>query len=166
MSRVTYCPDCPSASNFIESGFSPDFEVLKKLNGDAFNEYRKAETIGRALEETLGSLMEVYNECSVDNWDGYGALPVSVDVLLEAKRLIDLLPSNMTFPMPSVTAEPNGEIALEWYKGNRLIFVVSVTDHNEIIYAGLFGTNKIHGIEYFGSSLPHVIVSNLKRLYY
>ncbi|HDH53274.1 MAG TPA: hypothetical protein ENH24_02190 [Nitrospirae bacterium] len=41
-----------------------------------------------------------------------------------------------------------------------------LSGNNEIIYAGLYGTNKTHGIEYFGNSLPSAIISNLKRLYW
>jgi len=91
--------------------------------------------------------------------------PVSEKMMSEAMRLVKLLPSNLNFPLPSITAEPGGEIALEWYKDNNHIFVVSVTGHNELIYAGLFGASKTHGIEYFESSLPAEIISNLKRLY-
>jgi hypothetical protein len=165
MSTATYCPNCPSVSNFLDFGFSPDFEGLKTFCDKVIGDFRRTETFSRPIEETIAALMEVFKECSVEDWDGTGALPVSEDAVLDAAKLIYLLPSNMTFPMPSITAEPNGEIALEWYRGNRSIFVVSVSGKSEIIYAGLYGTNKTHGIEYFGSSLPPAIISNLKRLY-
>ncbi len=67
--------------------------------------------------------------------------------------------------MPEVVPEPGGEIGLEWYRRKRLVFTVSVSGSNEIIYTGLFGTNRIHGTEYFGDLLPSVILENLKRLY-
>lgn len=165
MSTAAYCPNCPGVSNLWDFGFGSDFEVLKKYRDKIIGDFRKAETFSRPIEETLDALIEVYKECSVDDWDGMGALPVSKDALSDAVKLIYLLPSNMTFPMPTITAVPNGEIALEWYRGSRAIFVVSVSGNSEIIYAGLYGTNKTHGIEYFGNSLPPVIISNLKRLY-
>lgn len=165
MSTAAYCPNCPGVSNFWDFGFSSEFEILKKYRNDIVEEFRKTETFSRPLEETINSLTEVYKECSVEDWDGMGALPVSKDALSDAVKLIYLLPSNMTFPMPAITAQPNGEIALEWYRGSRAIFVVSLSGNSEIIYAGLYGPNKKHGIEYFGNSLPPEIISNLKRLY-
>lgn len=165
MSTATYCPNCPSVSDFWDFGFGPDFEVLKKYRDKVIKDFRKTETFSRPIEETIDALKEVYNECSIEDWDGFSALPVSEDAVSDAAKLIYLLPSNMTFPMPTITADPNGEIALEWYRGSRSIFVVSVSGNSEIVYAGLYGTNKTHGIEYFGSSLPSVIISNLKRLF-
>lgn len=166
MSTAAYCPNCPGVSNLWDFAFSPDFEDrLKKYRDEIVGNFRKAETFSRPIEETLDALIEVYTECSVEDWDGMGALPVSKGALSDAVKLIYLLPSNMTFPMPTITAMPNGEIALEWYRGSRAIFVVSVSGNSEIIYAGLYGPNKKHGIEYFGSSLPPEIISNLRRLY-
>ena len=165
MSTATYCSNCPSMSNSPDFGFSEDHEILRRCRNDVIEDFRRAQTFGRPIEELIGSLMEVYRECSVEDWDGMGALPVSEGSVLEAAKLIYLLPSNMIFPMPTITAQPNGEIALEWYRDRRSIFVVSVSGNNEIIYAGLYGTNKTHGIEYFGNSLPTAIISNLKRLY-
>jgi hypothetical protein len=132
-------------------------------------EYSKKEiwkttvTIGRPIEEAVESLLELYKECSQPNWDGYGANPVSKDSVFEALKFIDLIPSS--FPMPQVIAEPSGEIGLEWFKDKRLIFAISFSGKNMISYAGIFGSNKIHGTEYFGDTIPPVIIENLRRLY-
>ncbi len=82
----------------------------------------------------------------------------------QAKRLLESLPLTF-FPIPEVIPEPNGEIGLEWYREKRNVFVASVSGRNEIVYAGLLGVNKLHGTEYFGDSLPSIILENLKRLY-
>jgi len=67
--------------------------------------------------------------------------------------------------MPEVVPEPSGEIGLEWSKGKDKVFVVSLSGKNEIVYAGLFGINKVHGVEYFGDAVPSTILENLRRLY-
>jgi hypothetical protein len=162
MSTAIPCINCPSISNFPSIGFGPDFEGLKRYYDKIISEFRKAETLGR-LDEVLQSLDELCKECSEEGWDGYDALPIDGDVCDEAKRLIRSLPINL--PMPEINPEPDGGIGLEWSKGKRLVFAVSVKRKNEIVYAGLFGMNKTHGTEYFGDSLPSTIVENLKRLY-
>jgi hypothetical protein len=91
-------------------------------------------------------------------------LPITKYAYIEAKRLIESLPLT-SFPIPEVVPEPSGEIGLEWYREERQVFVASVSGRNEIVYAGLLGVNKSHGTEYFGDSLPSIILGNLKRLY-
>nr|MBC8413194.1 hypothetical protein [bacterium] len=69
-----------------------------------------------------------------------------------------------SIPVPEIIPEPGGEIGLEWSRGTRQVFIASFAGNNEIIYAGLFGTNKTHGTEYFGDSIPSKIMDNLKIL--
>lgn len=153
--------DCTSISASSSIGFGPVFNTLKQFYDEAISEWRKAETLGR-LSEFLYSIDELCRECSIDGWDGYDSLPITGDACEEAKRFVKSLPAN--FPMPEIVPEPNGGIGLEWSKGNRLIFVASVSGKNEIIYAGLYGINKSHGTEYFSDTLPLAIIENLKRL--
>ena len=116
------------------------------------------------ITETLQSFNEVSEECSEEGWDGYDALPITEEAYFATIKLIKSLHVTV-FPMPEVVPESNGEIGLEWYRRKRLVFTVSVSGNNEIVYAGLFGTNSVHGTGYFGDLLPSVILENLKRLY-
>jgi hypothetical protein len=164
MSTATLHTDYVSIWNFPSIGFGPEAKALKRFyEEDIVSELKKTETLGH-LDEALQSLNEVFKECSGEGWDGYDAFPITEDAYVEAIKLIKSLPIT-SFPMPEVTSEPNGGIGLEWYRDNRLVFITSVCGKNEIVYAGMFGANKTHGIEYFGDSLPLVILENLKRLY-
>lgn len=164
MSTVTLRTDCFSIWNFSSIGFGPEVKALKRYyEEDIVSELKKAETL-RCQDEVLQSLNEVFVECSTEGWDGYDAIPIAGDVYFESKRLIESLPLT-PFPMPEVVPEPSGEIGLEWYRRKRLVFTVSVSGSNEIVYAGLFGTNKSHGTEHFNESLPSAIIENLRRLY-
>lgn len=165
MSTAIPCTDCTSISNFPGVGFGTDFLRLKEYYHREVNKLRKAETLGR-LDEVFQSLDEVFEECTEEGWDGYDARPITEETYFEARRLIESLPLTSSIPMPEIIPEPSGEIGMEWSKGNRLVFVASVSGKNEIVYAGLFGTNKTHGTEYFGESLPSPIIENLKRLYF
>ena len=163
MSTAIPCDDFISISNSPSIGFGDEVEKLKEYFKGIVNEFRNTETLGRS-DEVLQSLDEVFDECSEEGWDGYDALPITKYAYIEAKRLIESLPLT-TFPIPEVVPEPSGEIGLEWYREERQVFVASVSGRNEIVYAGLLGVNKLHGTEYFGDSLPSVILDNLKRLY-
>ena len=103
------------------------------------------------------------DEASSDNWDGYGANVYNKDSLTEAIRFIDMLPT--TIPLPEVSTDPDGEISFEWYNKPTWIFSISFSSSKELIYAGKFGQNKIHGVEYFGNEIPKRFVTNLFRVY-
>lgn len=164
MSVAVQCIDCPNFYGVPSGiGFSDDSKNLAKNIKKQIQDIYESLTIGRPLEETVESLMEIYKECSQANWDGYSANPLSENSVLEALKFIDLIPSY--FPMPQVIAEPSGEIGLEWFEDKRLIFVISFSGKNMISYAGIFGSNKTHGTEYFGDTVPPVIIDNLRRLY-
>jgi hypothetical protein len=120
-------------------------------------------TFGRLLDETLISLLEVYKECSNEDWDGYGATAITEDAYKEARKIINLLPSSIK--MPEIIAEPAGEIGFEWRKGKGNVFIISVGGKHRINYAGIFGGNKTHGSEYFEETIPSIIIERLSRLY-
>jgi hypothetical protein len=60
------------------------------------------------LIEGLGKLQE--------NWDGYGALPVTHESCVFAQGLVAIAPAMM--PNPEVTPTSNGTIGLEWESRN------------------------------------------------
>ena len=165
MSSAITCTDCTSISFLPGKGFGPDFGDLKKIYKEkVIDRLRETETIGRSLEKTRRLLQEVFQECSDKNWDGYNALPVTEDAYYEADKLLEMLPSSI--PMPDeITPEPDGCISLEWYKGKRMLFSISLSGNYEIVYAGLFGPDKDNGTAYFGVSLPKKIVEKIQVLY-
>ncbi len=116
------------------------------------------------LDQAFQDLEEIYDECSIENWDGYGARAITQETYFEASKLLELIPTS--YPMPDICPEPNGGIGLEWYKERGYSLIVSVSGRNIIIYAGLFGeNNEAHGTEHFTNSMPQVILNFLKRLF-
>ncbi len=163
MSTTTFCPTCPPIL-ISPVGFSDDAMRLAKFLELGYSEIRQSETFGRQ-NKILEELDNVFEKCSVPGWDGYDAQPISLEAYSEATKLIRSLPLVSFIPSPDIVPEPSGEIALEWYKSNRQVFVASVKGKGEIEYAGLFGFNKTNGIEYFNDILPATILENLRRLY-
>jgi len=112
------------------------------------------------LERALEAACE---EASEDNWDGDGAKAVTMTTRDRAEAFLDALPAG--FPEPLIAAEPDGEIAFEWYAGPRRVFSVSVGEGYSIAFAGIFGGLKVHGSEYFLDELPESVIMNVRRLY-
>jgi hypothetical protein len=165
MSAAIQCLNCPSFSVVPSSaGFGSDSIDLFKSLIKGIGHIWEPVNLGGPLEDALRSLIELYLERSKANWDGYNAFPITEDAVFDAWKLIKLLP--LSIPMPEILAEPNGEIGLEWYKERRLVFVVSVSGKRTLTYAGLFGSNTIHGVENLVESLPPVVVDSLRRLFY
>lgn len=141
-------------------GMSTDFGIIQKIFDEISANFQKPVSSG-SLTETLNN---IYEECSVEDWDGYAAMPVSKAAFFEADKITKLLPS--TIQRPEILAEPTGEIGFEWYKGKGFAFAFSVSGKNTITYAGIIGASKIHGSEYFsGDSLPRIILETINRLY-
>jgi hypothetical protein len=161
MTTPIACTYCSSITNYI--GFGPDSKKVEKIFHD-MDRGNTTQTLG-SRRELLNNLDEVFEKYSKPNWDGYGANPITEAAYLEARELIRTIPIDPIFPSPEIIPEPNGEIAFEWYRENRQVFILSVSGKNEIIYSGLFGLNKTHGVEYFTEFLPQGILNSLKRLY-
>jgi len=149
-----------SSSEGIDQDLS--WNVVKKAMKRIWSS--KSITFGEPLYDVVNSLVEIYRECSVHDWDGYGASSISEEAYAEAFNIIDSLP--LFIEMPEIACEPTGEIAFEWNRGKEQVFVISVGGKHKINYAGIFGgNNKTHGSEYFEESLPYVVIENLRRLY-
>lgn len=152
--------NCPSFwTNPSSEGSDP--KIIQNIN-NSISEFRNREsmTFGRPLDEIHMALFETYRACSMADWDGYGAYPVTTDAYEEAMKIIQLLPSEIK--MPEIIPEPNGEIGFEWREGKGHVLVISVSGKHRITYASIFGDDKIHGSVYFGEALPYGIIELLR----
>jgi hypothetical protein len=112
--------------------------------------------------EVLEELGGVWDECRCPDWDGHGALPVEQDTLRAAYFLIESLP--LGFPRPTIGAEPDGQLTLEWRKAPRRILSVSVDPDGVLHYAGLYGLNKRYGSLAFFSTAPTELLQLVREL--
>lgn len=103
-------------------------------------------------ERTLiNEIFETYWLAQDPGWDGYDATPISP---IAVNRAIQFLDSSRfdRIPVPDVTPEPDGELALEWYGNAGSVFSISFGQTNTISYAGLYADkSKIHGVENIAS---------------
>jgi len=142
------------------------------VSDDAFTGEREAWEMWVVLFQSQ-SVAEVYRqitrtfhnaieECNFDNWDGYGAK--AIDVLSWRKALLfsQLLPTNIT--IPDIYVDSDGEATFDWYIAPRQVFSVTVRGNGELVFAGIFGLNKIDGTEHLDDELPEVILENIYRV--
>jgi hypothetical protein len=103
-------------------------------------------------------LDDINRECSKANWDGYRARPVLKSLRRKVERFLDALPANI--PDPEISADPEGEISLDWiYKKNKMFSIC--IGNKKIVYAFIDGRRRSRGIEFFKKEIPETITLHL-----
>ena len=110
----------------------------------------------------LDELARVSGEASEPGWDGYDAKATTGEAYWAARRF--LLALQFGPPMPTVGAEPDGDITLEWYDSPRRVLSVSVSPDGNLHYAALIGASSHCGTERFYGTVPEVILALIRRV--
>lgn len=111
----------------------------------------------------LGELCETFEECEAANWDGEGAPAVTKETYLCAYRFLEALPSHIE--SPTVSADTDGHMTLEWYRSPRRTISVSISPDGELHYAALIDSRKYHATEPFESgNVPEILLSLVRRV--
>jgi hypothetical protein len=117
---------------------------------------------GMRGNEVFDELCSVADECRMPNWDGYGAEAVSQDTYRLAYRFLEALPSG--FLAPSIGAEPDGHLTLEWHRSLNYTVSVSISPQAELHYSALVGPNRVYGTEAFFGEPPTAILDLIRRI--
>jgi hypothetical protein len=142
-------------------GFSPEAEFVDTETRKGYRRLQRTNVLGvEPVREELGA---VWEECRHPGWDGFGAVAVSQDALRTTYQLLESLP--LGFPRPSIGAEPDGQLTLEWHRSPGQTLSVSVDPDGYLHYAGLFGPNRRFGTEVFMGELPEVIQRCIQEVY-
>lgn len=107
-------------------------------------------------------LEDVFAETHDQGWDGFGAFPTHLDSLDLARRFIKVLHEYSI--EPSVGAEPDGSLTLEWYRGRRRSLSISFSKHETIHFAILDGQYSDCGTEVFRGVIPETIRRHIERI--
>jgi hypothetical protein len=119
-------------------------------------------SLGMGGKGVFSELYSVTSGCLLDNWDGYGAAPVSADVYALACQFLRALPLGIN--APAVGAEPDGQLTFEWYRSPRRLLSVSVSPEGDLHYAALLGPSKAYGTEAFFGDVPPTILDLIHRV--
>jgi hypothetical protein len=108
-------------------------------------------------------LSTCHRECSRRGWDGYNAAPVLEVTVNNAIQVVEALP--IGFPMPTVGAEPDGHVTLEWYRTPSRVISLSVSPDGVLHFAALLGAKaRQHGTEPFLGSVPKSLLDLIRRV--
>jgi hypothetical protein len=113
-------------------------------------------------ERLLKDLDELWAEASRPGWDGHGALPASPDAFDFARLFLNALPT--TAPLPELSADPDGEVSLDWSFGNRRVLTVSIGPTGRCTYAWLLGQRSNRGTDWIEDEIPSSIAFALREL--
>jgi hypothetical protein len=142
-------------------GFSPAADFLASMKREALARFRQSATFSK--QPAYDQLGELYDACHEPNWDGEDADPIEQDTLRNAYQFIQALPDR--YPLPEITAEPDGHLDLEWYRHPRRILSVSVSPEGMLYWAALVGIENPRGSCPFYSNIPDTILYWIGRVY-
>ena len=144
------------------TGFSDTAQTVFDYRMQEELRLRETETFG--LNSGLrGELEDVWGDCQQPNWDGYQALPVARDTLRNAYLLLEMWPQNL--PAPTIAAEADGHLTLEWYQSPTRVLSVSVSPEGDLHYAALLGPRRSYGTEIFSGRWPSRILELAKEVH-
>ena len=145
------------------TGYSPSAEFIRDKIRSSLLELHKPEFYFSVLKKVLPELIEVKNQTAEAGWDGYSANPIGTETFARAYTLLEVLPNHI--PPPTVGAEPDGDITLEWYHSPHRTLSVSISTEGDLHYAALIGPNKAYGTEVFYGEAPIGILDLIRRVY-
>lgn len=146
----------------ISGGSSKTAEFIANCIKQPRQQLQNSYALGQKAKGSLNDLQQIFYECCHENWDGYGALPVSAYTYRSAYEFLEALP--LGTPAPSIGAEPDGHITLEWYESLRRILSVSISPDSDLHYAALIGTSKAYGTEPFLGEIPKEVIGLIHRI--
>ena len=133
---------------------------IDKINQNNSQYFSQSAVLGK--RSAYNELIELWDECQSLDWDGYGALPVEEKTFQNAWAVINALP--LSYPLPSLDAEPDGHITLEWYRHPRWLFSISVSPEGYLYYAALFGEDSTNRSEFFLGEISTRIINLIEQV--
>jgi len=127
--------------------------VAKELSKQGGRLARESFSFGH--RSVFDALCAVAEEYASPNWDGDNAEPIEDQAYQCAYRFLEALP--LGSPPPSISPEPDGHIAIEWYRSPRRTLSVSISPTGDLHYAALLGPRETYGTEPFFGEIPKAV---------
>lgn len=115
-----------------------------------------------AKQAALAELSALCQQCHDAN-GGEGAEALSERTHDVARRLLASLPGGT--PLPSVTAEPDGQLNFEWYQSPKRLLSVSVSESGTLYWAALIETEDPRGSCQFTDRFPQTLLYWIGQVY-
>ena len=114
-------------------------------------------------QAAIDTLSMVWEQCRNANWDGEGAEAISTETHDVARRLLEALPSGT--PLPSISAEPDGQLNFEWYQAPRRLLSASISPVGTVYWAALIGSEDPRGSCQFVDQFPQTLLYWIGQVY-
>ncbi|HEV2211222.1 MAG TPA: hypothetical protein VG167_20865 [Verrucomicrobiae bacterium] len=131
--------------------------------GESRRRLQASYALGLQSHELFAELLGVAEGANTPGWDGYGAEAVTAATYRNAFRFIEALPLGTR--APSISAEPDGQIAFEWYVSPHRTLSVSISPEGDLHYSALLGPNKAFGTEVFLGEMPKSVLELVGRVH-
>jgi len=142
---------------------SESAKVLARLAEEIRFHLLTSYTVRNGAERTLSELDEVRAEASIDGWDGYEGKPMNPEAYINAKSFIEALPT--TAPLPEVSADPDGDVALDWFFAPRKALSVSISGAGRCTFAWIRGHRTFRGTDWVDDDgIPENVAEALSQL--
>ncbi|MGA7339893.1 MAG: hypothetical protein WBE72_17510 [Terracidiphilus sp.] len=132
--------------------------MLETIREELLYSYVMSSPAGQVLDE----LEEVRKEASREGWDGYGARPLNPLSYDFAIRFLNALPA--AAPIPEISADPEGEVSLDWIFGERKALTVSIGPAGRCTFAWMLGQSTNRGTGWIEDEIPAPIIFALGEL--
>lgn len=140
------------AINYLPLHSYSDYAYHPESSKSAIHSSNWSKILNRDLKYLLYKLDALFEENSFNGWDGYDAVPIQIGSYNYSKQFILAMPDSLS--IPSLGADPDGEITFEWYRSSDKIFSISISSDGFLNYAYLNGLSKEYGTEPFSGFLP------------
>ncbi|WP_008319186.1 hypothetical protein [Leptolyngbya sp. PCC 6406] len=144
----------------LPRGVSSTATYIDQVSRD--NQQYFAHTAALSKQPAIDELVTTWAGCKLPNWDGYDAFPAKEETLNYAYAVIQALP--LGFPLPSVGAEPDGHLTLEWYRDPHWTISVSISPEGILYYAALLGNSDPRGSEPFLGEVPKRLLNLIQEV--
>lgn len=114
------------------------------------------------VDQVVAEMETVRNEASFDGWDGYGGKALQPQACVITANFLEALPT--TIPIPEISADNDGEVALDWIFGPRKALTVSIDGRGRCVYAWILGQINSRGTEWITDGIPANIAYALAQL--
>jgi len=153
----------PSFRRYITTeGFSFEAKTIDVAVSPLTPGLSSVATLRGERERLLSDLCSLVDDRSNEDWDGYGAEPVSEDAFRQAYFFIEDLDDDVE--MPTLGAEPDGHITMEWYRAPDRLVSVSIGPGGELTFAALDGGHPYSGSTQFTGSVPQTILALISKV--
>lgn len=118
--------------------------------------------VAAVRRSALSDLSHVWQQCREVNWDGEGADAIEQETYQTACHLLESLPGG--YPAPTIAAEADGQISLEWYRQPRQLVTVSISRDKTLYWAALVGSEDPRGSCQFAGEFPGTLLYWIERV--